>query len=156
MDVTVITIADTAFTASATNAVFQWLDCDNNNEPIPGATSADFAPTNAGSYAVEVTQNGCTDTSACSISTVGIDYLNNAANVVVFPNPTDGQLNIVFGKVQANVFITVHAMDGRQVAAFKEKQTDRIVTELDVAQGNYLIHVFTEGAPPAVFKVLVQ
>ncbi|HQX28964.1 MAG: SBBP repeat-containing protein [Flavobacteriales bacterium] len=156
VDVTVITIADTAFTASATNAVFQWLDCDNNNEPIPGATSADFAPTNAGSYAVEVTQNGCTDTSACSISTVGIDYLNNAANVVVFPNPTDGQLNIVFGKVQANVFITVHAMDGRQVAAFKEKQTDRIVTELDVAQGNYLIHVFTEGAPPAVFKVLVQ
>ncbi|MFZ1330682.1 MAG: SBBP repeat-containing protein [Flavobacteriales bacterium] len=156
VDVTVITIADTAFTASATNAVFQWLDCANNNEPVPGATSADFAPTTAGSYAVEVTQNGCTDTSACSISTVGIASLNATAEIVVFPNPTDGQLNIVFGKVHASVFITVHALDGRQVAAFKERQTDRITTELDVAQGNYLIQVYTDDLPPEIFKVLVQ
>lgn len=51
---------------------YQWLRCDQNFTPIAGATTATFTATSNGSYAVAVTANGCTDTSAClQVSTVG-------------------------------------------------------------------------------------
>ncbi|QQR87689.1 MAG: LamG domain-containing protein [Flavobacteriales bacterium] len=65
--------------ADASGAQLQWLDCDNGFTEIPGATGTQFTPSLDGSYAVEVTQNGCTDTSACyTVVGVGIDESNNA------------------------------------------------------------------------------
>ena len=32
-------------TAIATNATYQWLDCNNNNTPIIGETNQSFSPT---------------------------------------------------------------------------------------------------------------
>jgi hypothetical protein len=57
--------------ANAVGATYQWLDCDNGNAPIGGETGQTFAPTVSGNYAVEVTQNGCTDVSSCTSVTVG-------------------------------------------------------------------------------------
>ena len=59
------TISSSTLTAIATNATYQWLDCNNNNTPIIGETNQSFSPTSNGSYAVEVTQNGCTAVSSC-------------------------------------------------------------------------------------------
>jgi Concanavalin A-like lectin/glucanases superfamily len=60
--------------ADANGAQLQWLDCNNGFAAIPGATGTQFTPTANGSYAVEVTQGGCTDTSACyAVVGVGID-----------------------------------------------------------------------------------
>jgi len=55
----------TSLAANASGATFQWLDCNNGFSPIAGETSQTFNSIGNGSYAVEVTQNGCVDTSAC-------------------------------------------------------------------------------------------
>jgi len=47
------------------DAMYQWLDCDNNFSPITGASSQTFTPLNSGNYAVQVTYNGCTSISEC-------------------------------------------------------------------------------------------
>ena len=48
-----------------------------------------------GTYAVEITQAGCVDTSDCiDISTVGISDLSPSNDVQVFPNPTSGSFSI--------------------------------------------------------------
>lgn len=61
------------FTAGAINASFQWIDCSTMS-PIPGETNQSFSATANGSYAVVVTQNGCTDTSSCySINNLGLN-----------------------------------------------------------------------------------
>jgi hypothetical protein len=44
---------------------FQWLDCNNNYQPVIGQNNSTFTPTSSGSYAVIITQNSCVDTSAC-------------------------------------------------------------------------------------------
>jgi subtilisin-like proprotein convertase family protein len=68
---------------------YQWLLCSSNYAMIPGATSAIFTPTLVlGSYAVEVTKNGCVDTSACfTINQAGLEDLNNL-QFVLSPNPS--------------------------------------------------------------------
>ena len=57
--------SSSTLTALATNATYQWIDCNNNNTPIVGETNQSFSPTSNGTYAVEVTQNGCTAISNC-------------------------------------------------------------------------------------------
>lgn len=45
---------------------YQWLDCDNGNTPIAGATQPRFTPDRlTGNYAVRVTKGSCVATSEC-------------------------------------------------------------------------------------------
>lgn len=78
------------------SATFQWVDCDNSNASISGATAESFTPTVSGNYAVEVTDNGCTTTSSCTavtIGTSGIEEQNtNALNI--FPNPAQSIVSL--------------------------------------------------------------
>lgn len=57
-------------TADTVGASYQWLDCDNNYMIINGETNQSYTPAITGNYAVEVTLNGCVDTSACFL----VDY----------------------------------------------------------------------------------
>jgi gliding motility-associated-like protein len=45
---------------------YQWLDCKNDLEPIPGETNQIIYPEDNGEYAVSVTVGECTETSPCS------------------------------------------------------------------------------------------
>ena len=65
-----VTQIGTQLTADQNNATYQWIDCDNNNSPISGETNQSYTPTATGSYAVEVSMNGCVDTSSCFL----VDY----------------------------------------------------------------------------------
>jgi len=61
--------------SQSNSAQYQWLDCANENAPIPGETGQLFSPSSNGSYALEVEENGCTTTSACyDITGLGCTY----------------------------------------------------------------------------------
>ena len=76
----------------ASNATYQWLDCDDDFSEIQDENSAFYQASSNGSYAVIVTQGLCTDTSNCvSIQTVGV-LNNDLINIAVQPNPTAGQI----------------------------------------------------------------
>ena len=61
--------------SQSSDAQYQWLDCANENAPIPGETGQLFSPSSNGSYALEVQENGCTTTSACyDITGLGCTY----------------------------------------------------------------------------------
>lgn len=64
-------------TADISGGTYQWLDCDNSYAEIMGETNQFFNVSVNGNYAVEVTSNGCTDTTSCVIvDFTGIDELN--------------------------------------------------------------------------------
>lgn len=54
-----------ALDGSTINADYQWVDCDDANAPISGATSPTFSPLASGNYAVVLTKNTCSYTSPC-------------------------------------------------------------------------------------------
>lgn len=59
-----VTQTGMTLTANATTATYQWINC-STLLPIGGATSQSYTATVPGNYAVIVTQNSCSDTSAC-------------------------------------------------------------------------------------------
>lgn len=95
IDITTTVNGDT-ITANAAPATYQWLDCNNGNAPINGATSQSYAPSTSGDYAVVITQNSCSDTSACvNMVTVGINQQTGlTGGLDIYPNPTSGMFII--------------------------------------------------------------
>ena len=84
-------------TASNASASYQWVDCDNSNAPISGATSQSYTATANGNYAVMVTSNGCTAMSSCfEVTTAGIDEYDLGVAFSIFPNPTSNVVNYSF------------------------------------------------------------
>ena len=117
-----------------------------------------------GSY--EVTYNGAvlasggefTDSETTNFCvTVGIDENNGLDGVVVFPNPTSGQLSIDLSQVQAqNTNIRVYNVVGEVVAAQQANGGTQLV-QLDLsnqARGMYFVEVTANGKS-AVTKVTV-
>jgi|GEM_PF-3623826 len=71
---------------------YTWINCTNLQ--LTGATGQIFnAPAN-GSYAVIVSENGCTDTSACVvISTLGLAE-TVLTDLTIYPNPNNGDFTL--------------------------------------------------------------
>lgn len=86
----------TVLTSNEFNAVYQWLDCDKGYRPIAGATNRTFEPDSSGHYAVSVTKDGCTDTSACIEVVVenSAIWTTEKCSVRIYPSPANGKLYI--------------------------------------------------------------
>lgn len=133
-------------TADSGALSYQWLDCNSNYSEINGATSQSFAPLQNGYYAVAITQNGCTDTSACvAVLTVGIAGENTHGYFAIYPNPNKGifsvgisnfpqsekkieiyntYLQLIFSKIISGdkaVIDLSHQPDGIYIVIFKAK-----------------------------------
>ena len=93
---TSVTLNNGVLTSNAVTGTttYQWLDCGNAFAPIAGETSGIFTPTSNGSYAVEVSENGCVDTSSCTtVTNVGIASILNQ-QLAIYPNPSSGIVHI--------------------------------------------------------------
>ncbi|MPM15277.1 hypothetical protein SDC9_61645 [bioreactor metagenome] len=78
-------------TALASPAMYQWVDCNNAFMTIPGETAQSFTPTQSGSYAVVVYQNGCFEMSDCFQVTISSVMENEKPSQLnIFPNPSNG------------------------------------------------------------------
>lgn len=89
-----VSAQDNVLTANADDLIYQWVDCNNGNEPIEGATSQSYTPTVSGNYAVIINQNGCEETSDCvAVTIISVDEIS-ADEIVLFPNPTSGIFQI--------------------------------------------------------------
>ena len=136
-------------TANATGSTFRWMDCATNTV-IAGETNATYAPTENGNYAVEVTTNGCVDTSACvSILTIGIEGLNNFSSVKMYPNPTTGR--VVFEANTEIYRIEILSFTGQTVVVFNNTK------EIDISslsQGVYFAKIITEGNSSVIQKLV--
>jgi len=81
--------------ANQSGATYQWFSCDDL-QPVLGETNQTFMYyPNPGYYAVEITLNGCVDTSNClHVFVMSIEENNPLNNVVLFPNPTNELVSI--------------------------------------------------------------
>jgi alpha-tubulin suppressor-like RCC1 family protein/GH43 family beta-xylosidase len=84
------------FTANAAGLTYQWVDCDNGNQPLNGETNQSFTPQYNGLYAVMVSDGTCSAMSSCVyISNVGLrDNKAVASDVSIMPNPNSGSFTI--------------------------------------------------------------
>lgn len=134
-------------TANLAGATYQWLDCDNAFDPIPGETNQVLFPPSPGNYAVIITDNGCTDTSACIWFDFGGINENLSDQISVYPNPTTGDMMITFEKSISQATIQITDISGRIVF----QQTNFTGTNLsidltDQPVGIYVLEVMNENS----------
>ena len=90
------TLTTTTISSNQNGASYQWLDCNNGNSPITGATNQSYTSLLNGSFAVLVSMNGCSDTSACiQINGSGINDASSSPRLItILPNPNTGKFMI--------------------------------------------------------------
>ena len=156
LDLTILN-ADTSVTSSppsleanADSATYQWIDC-STSLPIDSATSQVFVAQNNGSYAVVVTQNGCTDTSSCyQINNVGMESLNGI-EASVFPNPSRNNITI---QCSGEFVFKVLSIDGKTVLS--GSGLDAVNCELaEFPRGQYTI-VVSQAGKANQYKVILN
>ena len=148
---------DPVLTANATNATYQWVTCPNY-AVISGETGQTFTTTANGSYGVIVTQNGCTDTSACqTVASVGIQELTGTNVVRVYPNPTTGKFTIELAKSFTDVAVKITNTLGQLVYQNEFNSAKTIPLKLeDTGKGIYFVRVYSENKIIASFKIKKQ
>ncbi len=131
---------DPIITAISAGAQYQWLDCLNNMDPILGENNQSlFAPWN-GSFAVEVTENACVDTSACElVSTVSTNKLVSDL-IKIFPNPAQNKFTIDLGSVR-NAEIELITIQGIVVLKKNSTSSSKIVIDEQLAVGMYILNI---------------
>jgi dienelactone hydrolase len=133
--VTTVSSNGVTLTADNTTATYQWLDCDNNFAPLSGETNSSLTPP-PGNYAVELTENGCIDTSDCFvIATNNLNQLEN--HVRVYPNPSKGSLNV---EVSSPMQLRLIDLKGS------------IIFEENLGVGNHELDALEQGAYLYVLK----
>lgn len=123
-------------TSLASAGTYHWIDCGTMTE-LAGETSQTYTATQDGSYAVIVTENGCSDTSECiTVDVLGLQQYNDQMELLIYPNPSTGYFKIeLSAPVKEQTEIIVLDQTGRIVATHSiPEQTKMFVLNLQSLQ----------------------
>ena len=131
--------------ANADGAIYQWIDCTNNNLPLPGETNQTFNAVSDGAFAVIVTQNDCSDTSSCyNIVITGIMESTFESEICLYPNPTSGSIFLLLDNVYRDVNIKIFNLEGQLVLKKEYHNSDTFSLDIsELINGFYFLTVST-------------
>jgi hypothetical protein len=136
-------------TVNSPQGTFQWLDCSANYAPISGAVQNTYTATTNGSYAVLMNAGGCTDTSDCIVVNLSeISELDINSAFTCYPNPTGGEMNIVFKNSTSEVRFTLFDAFGRTIRELNYSGFERTLFNLDIqdlSPGVYTLNISLNG-----------
>jgi hypothetical protein len=152
-----VTVSGFTLSANMLGAQYQWVNCNNNFQPIADATQANFTPTSSGSYAVIVSANGCEDTSTCYfINTVGLDELEKEAALSVYPNPSNGHFQINSNKAFNHASIRVTNAAGTLVFFTEYGPNSLIDFNINQPAGVYFIEIIGDDTHRNMCRIIIQ
>ncbi|MEL7534093.1 MAG: T9SS type A sorting domain-containing protein, partial [Bacteroidota bacterium] len=93
-------------------ASYQWLDCNNDNAPINGATTESFVPSSSGTFAVAISSAiGCIDTLPCvNLFLTDINQLR-VEDFRLSPNPASDFLRLSVPRSVKNESLEINILD---------------------------------------------
>lgn len=138
-------VAQKTITAAATGATYKWINC-SNNQVISGATSQSYTATANGSYAVIVTKNGCSDTSAC-VTITGITDISETSkdnSFTIYPNPANDQITVKTNQDLLGATYVITDQKGNVVLKGKMAHANESIDISALSKGMYLFSVGEE------------
>lgn len=116
-----VDLNDVTLTSQQNGTSYQWIDCDDNNSPINGATNQSFQVIESGNYAVILGTGTCADTSECTfVNTVDIQENNQIKNDVELIQVVD--LLGRESKIKLNETLIYIYSDGTRKKIFKTEK----------------------------------
>ena len=151
-----VSAATFELTANLPDASYQWLDCNDAWAEVPGAINQIFEPLANGSYAVVVTNEGCSDTSDC-YDIVALDLNENAEfPVIVYPNPSDGNFTLQLPSFVADLQLAIYDVSGKVVYESTYNNTSKIDLKLDLASGTYYVRFLGLDNDGIIIKLAIK
>jgi hypothetical protein len=127
---------------------YQWLYFDGINYsaiPAPAGTAPDYTPTFNGMYCLIATNAaGCTDTSNCLGFHLGIENTSTPFMANVYPNPTDGLINVTVANLIEDATLNVYNMVGQRVYSVNVQGTGSVNEQHDLSfltEGMYILEL---------------
>lgn len=141
-------------TANQSSATYQWLDCNNSNQPILGETNQSFTAIGNGDYAVVVTMGGCIDTSACvNITGVGFTEIE-MPTFALFPNPTTDFVTLQID--QNFTLANIEIINTLGQVIFANQTNDRLTKiSMPSESGIYFVRVEIDGVT-SIHKIIKE
>jgi hypothetical protein len=139
--------------ASTGAVTWQWLNCDQNMSPVPGATNHYYLPDQSGNYTVIASNSMCTDTAACQyILVVSVEHLQPGnAPVSIHPVPAHNYI-VISGLPEIGSFhAEVYDISGRLLIKASVSATDPVLQISALPAGNYILRLSLDGALPKRF-----
>jgi hypothetical protein len=142
---------ETSLVAQQADAQYQWLDCNDNFNAIAGAQAQFFTFGGSGSFAVEISLQGCKDTTAC-LAITGFKEILTKSNLF-YPNPAKDFIN--FKSLNGFGLLKLYDLNGRLLknTSINESLTLDIS---DVAPGLYVIQVLTSDNQLIHSKLIIN
>lgn len=135
-----VIVENQTLTATESDADYLWFTCEGGLSPIAGATEQSFEATENGSYAVEISVNGCQMMSDCNlIETVSLTTIEET-DFHVFPNPTNGKITLKLSDELLNSKIEVLNSMGQLVQTIFPNDKE-IVAKLNGDPGVYFLRI---------------
>ena len=162
-DLTINSVSDLAISTSGViisanniGATYQWLDCSNNNSILVNETGQSFTATTNGNFAVELTENGCVDTSACvAITTVGIIENSFGDELIVYPNPTSGNFSINLGSTYEDAKIVIMDIYGKMIESKTMTLSKILKLSIKEPVGIYIVSI-QAGKKSAIIRLVKE
>jgi dienelactone hydrolase len=145
-----ISATATTITAEETGISYQWVDCNDNNSPISGATSQTFTPSISGSYAVILDNGNCSVISDCESITLTSSLAEDEFNFEIYPNPTAN--NFTISSKESGSFQTIDLNGKIVLQSLFQIGNNTVITDLN--EGIYIISV-TAKSGKRYFKKLI-
>lgn len=137
--------------ANVSGLTFQWLDCDNAYNPIPGENNMYFVPSNSGSFAISMSTNSCADTSDCFNFQVSSEITKIEARTVrIYPNPSKGEVFIDHTSAQQ---IKLVASDGHVV--YSENILGKNKSNFTLSPGIYILEIIDINGNKEIHKLII-
>ncbi len=154
---TEVTQTDSTLTAHAIPATFQWLKCTNGHEVLSGQTKSHFVPIFNGRYAVRITQNGCTDTSAC-FTISDKESIDNPFGIrmSIYPNPTTGVVHVQFSDVLQGVNATIWTTAGKLIWLEEFGTTAGFDLEIPWPKAVYYLKISISSGKSVIAKLVKE
>ncbi len=150
-----ITQASTVLTSLSNSGTYQWLNCTLLKMPVSGATGKVFTATVNADYAVEVTDSGCRDTSACvSVVSAGLKNNPNIQSLKIYPNPNAGEFVVDLPAMVQNGLLVISEITGKKVYELAVKNQSKITVNALLPKGIYLVKILNSEANFAEYLVV--
>jgi hypothetical protein len=146
-----VIVAGDLLTSSASVGVYQWLDCENNFEPLPDESNDTLVVTSPGIYALAYGVGDCIDTSACYlVAPTGIKAKEPNQEIRIFPNPVSSCLfiqshdgmpvkDVSLRNAMGEIMYTQRQVDAATCVDLTAYGPGLYVLEMSLANGGYYV-----------------
>lgn len=154
-----VTYSNGRLRATPTGATkYEWLNCNSNYSLIHSSTTAStYEPTQNGSYAVAITNQGCVDTSECFLlNNVGVQTISQNL-IKLYPNPTQSANGGIWLQADEQLVkeVVIYNIHGKELHRANIENNLTFIPLVGAEPGSYLAYIISNNGLVSLERFII-